>query len=109
LVSDTGRWGDKGWYVRPTVFADVKDDHLIAKEEIFGPVQSILKYDDTDEVIHRANKSSYGLAAGVATENLSEANYFVKNLRAGTVFVNCHHKISTSSPFGGFKDSGIGR
>ena len=67
LVSDTGRWGSKGWYVTPTVFADVKDNDLIAQEEIFGPVQSILKFDDVDEVIARANKSSYGLGAGVVT------------------------------------------
>lgn len=67
LVSDAGRWGDKGWYVKPTVFADVKDEHLIAQEEIFGPVQSILKFEDNDEVIARANKSSYGLGAGVMT------------------------------------------
>ena len=109
LVTDTGRWGEKGWYVKPTVFADVKDDHLIAQEEIFGPVQSILKYDDNDEVIARANNSNYGLAAGVMTENLSEANYFSRNLRVGTVFVNCYHRTSATSPFGGFKNSGIGR
>ena len=60
-------------------------------------------------MISRANKSNYGLAAGVMTENLSEAHYFTRKLRAGTVFVNCYHKISTTSPFGGFKDSGIGR
>jgi len=109
LVAGGTRGSDKGWFVRPTVFANVKDDHRIANEEIFGPVQSILKFDDTDEVIHRANKSNYGLAAGVVTDSLKEAKYYSKKLRAGTVFVNCHHKISTTSPFGGFKDSGIGR
>ena len=109
LVTDTGRWGNKGWYVTPTVFADVKDDSLIAQDEIFGPVQCILKYEDTDEVVERANKSSYGLGAGVMTENLSEANYFAKKLKTGTVYVNCYNKFSSTTPFGGFKDSGIGR
>lgn len=67
LVTDTGRWGDKGWYVTPTVFADVKDQDLIAQEEIFGPVQSILKFEDNEEVVARANNSNYGLGAGVMT------------------------------------------
>jgi aldehyde dehydrogenase (NAD+) len=71
LVTGSGRWGDKGWHVTPTVFADVKDDHPIAQEEIFGPVQSILKFDDVDEVIERANRSSYGLGAGVMSENIA--------------------------------------
>ena len=109
LVSDTGRWGSKGWYVTPTVFADVKDNDLIAQEEIFGPVQSILKFEDNDEVIARANKSSYGLGAGVVTENLSEANYFANRLKVGTVYVNCYNKFTPTTPFGGYKDSGIGR
>lgn len=109
LVTDTGRWGDKGWYVTPTVFADVKDQDLIAQEEIFGPVQSILKFEDNEEVVARANNSNYGLGAGVMTQNLGEANYFAKNLRAGTIYLNCYNKFSPTAPFGGFKDSGIGR
>lgn len=68
-----------------------------------------MKYDDLDEVIARANKTSYGLGAGVMTENLSEANYLARGLRVGTVYVNCYNKFSSSTPFGGFKDSGIGR
>jgi len=103
------RWGEKGWFVEPTVFADVKDEMTIAKEEIFGPVQSIIKFDDLDEVIHRANNTSYGLAAGVMSENHSEINYLIKHLRAGTVFVNSYADVGASAPFGGFKDSGIGR
>jgi aldehyde dehydrogenase (NAD+) len=108
-MTETGRWGSKGWYVTPTVFADVKDDHLIAREEIFGPVQSLLKYDDIDEVIARANNTNYGLGAGIVSENISEVNYLARNLRAGTVFVNCYNRFSATAPFGGFKDSGIGR
>lgn len=71
LVTGGKRWGTKGWFVEPTVFADVKDQHTIAKEEIFGPVKSIFKFDDIEEVIQRANNSSYGLGAGVVTENHS--------------------------------------
>jgi aldehyde dehydrogenase (NAD+) len=74
LVSGGKRWGSSGWFVEPTVFANVKDEHTIAKEEIFGPVKSVFKFDDLDEVIHRANSSSYGLGAGVVTESHSEAN-----------------------------------
>jgi len=103
------KWGEKGWYVEPTVFADVKDDMTIYKEEIFGPVKCIIKFDDNDEVIHRANNTAYGLGAGVMTENHSEANYFIKHLRAGTVYVNCYNAFAAMAPFGGYKDSGIGR
>jgi len=103
------RWGEKGWFVEPTVFADVKDEMTIAKEEIFGPVKCITKFDDLDEVIHRANNTSYGLGAGVMTESHSEANYLIKHLRAGTVYVNCYNAFSAMAPFGGYKDSGIGR
>lgn len=67
LVSETGRWGDKGFHVTPTVFADVKDESAIAREEIFGPVLCLAKYDDTEEVIQRANNTNFGLAAGVVT------------------------------------------
>ena len=68
-----------------------------------------MKFDDNEEVVARANKTNYGLGAGVVTENLSEANYFANNLRVGTVYVNCYNKFSSTTPFGGFKDSGIGR
>lgn len=109
LVAGGKRWGSKGWYVEPTVFADVQDNHTIAKEEIFGPVKSIFKFDDLDEVIKRANDTCYGLGAGVVTDSHSEANYLVKKLRAGTVYVNCYNVFASMTPFGGFKDSGIGR
>lgn len=109
LVANGTRWGVKGWHVTPTIFADVQDEHLIAKEEIFGPVKSILKFEDNEEVVYRANKSNYGLGAGVMTDSLEEAHYFARNLRAGTVYINCYNKFSSTTPFGGFKDSGIGR
>lgn len=68
-----------------------------------------MKFDDNDEVIARANKTNYGLGAGVMTDNLAEAHYFSRRLRAGTIFVNCYNKFTSAAPFGGFKDSGIGR
>uniref|UniRef100_A0A1J3CZZ3 aldehyde dehydrogenase (NAD(+)) n=1 Tax=Noccaea caerulescens TaxID=107243 RepID=A0A1J3CZZ3_NOCCA len=101
--------GDKGYFIQPTVFSNVKDDMLIAQDEIFGPVQSILKFRDVDEVIRRANETRYGLAAGVFTKNLDTANRVSRALKAGTVWVNCFDVFDAAIPFGGYKMSGIGR
>lgn len=109
LMTGGGRVGKKGWFVEPTVFADVKDDMTIAKEEIFGPVMSILKFKSVDEVIQRANNSEYGLGAGVVTRNVENAIKISNGLRAGTVYVNCYDVFDANTPFGGFKDSGLGR
>ena len=103
------RHGTKGFFVQPTVFADVKDDMTIAKEEIFGPVMSILKFKDINEVIDRANNNEYGLAAGVVTKNIENAIKISNALRAGTIYVNCYDVFDATTPFGGFKNSGIGR
>ncbi|OOQ94116.1 aldehyde dehydrogenase DhaS [Bacillus cereus] len=100
---------DQGYFVSPTVFADVNDEMTIAKEEIFGPVISALPFNDIDEVIDRANKSQFGLAAGVWTENVKTAHYIASKVRAGTVWVNCYNVFDAASPFGGFKQSGLGR
>ncbi|CAK8563055.1 unnamed protein product [Lathyrus sativus] len=104
-----GRLGSKGFFIQPTVFSNVQDDMLIAKDEIFGPVQSILKFKDIDEVIRRSNATPYGLAAGVFTKNLSTANTLMRALRAGTVWINCFDVFDAAIPFGGFKMSGNGR
>ncbi|CAG4919202.1 unnamed protein product [Colias eurytheme] len=101
--------GSKGYYIEPTVFADVQDDMTIAKEEIFGPVQSILKFETLDEVIDRANATNYGLAAGIFTSNVNTAIQFTRNIEAGIVWVNTYLKRCSQAPFGGFKESGIGR
>ncbi|MGO0656882.1 aldehyde dehydrogenase DhaS [Bacillus mycoides] len=100
---------DQGYFVSPTVFADVNDEMTIAKEEIFGPVISSIPFNDIDEVIERANKSQFGLAAGVWTENVKTAHYVASKVRAGTVWVNCYNVFDAASPFGGFKQSGLGR
>jgi len=103
------RVGDRGYFIRPTVFADVKDDMKIAQEEIFGPVMSILKFRSTDELVERANKTMYGLAAGVWTRDIGKAHAIANSVRAGTVWVNCYDVFDAAAPFGGFKQSGIGR
>ncbi|MDR4889357.1 aldehyde dehydrogenase family protein [Bacillus sp. HNG] len=100
---------EEGYFVSPTIFANVKDEMTIAKEEIFGPVISAMPYDDLDELIARANNSEYGLAAGVWTQDVGKAHYIANNLRAGTVWVNCYNAFDAASPFGGYKQSGIGR
>eukprot|EP00756_Hemistasia_phaeocysticola_P039177 Hpha_TRINITY_DN16801_c4_g3::TRINITY_DN16801_c4_g3_i3::g.149572::m.149572/K00128/ALDH; aldehyde dehydrogenase (NAD+) len=109
LVAGGGRHGDKGFFVKPTVFADVCDDMTIAKEEIFGPVMSIIKFKDTKDAIKRANASKYGLAAGVCTRDIGKALAITQRLRAGTIWVNTWNNLSEAAPFGGFKESGHGR
>lgn len=109
LVAGGGRGSDTGYFVQPTVFSDVKDHMDIATTEIFGPVQQILKFSQLDEVVERANNSEYGLAAAVFTQDIDKANYVVQRLRAGTVWVNDYNVLSNQVPFGGYKQSGIGR
>ncbi|EGG24023.1 aldehyde dehydrogenase [Cavenderia fasciculata] len=109
LLVGGGAHGDKGFFVQPTVFADVKDDMCISKEEIFGPVVSIFKFSDTDEVIKRANNTTYGLAAGIWTQNISKALQVTKKLKAGTVWVNEYNYVHHLIPFGGYKQSGFGK
>ncbi len=86
LVTGGSRWGTKGYFVQPTIFADVKDDMRIAKEEIFGPVQSIFKFDTLEEVIARSNATPYGLAAGIITNDINKAIQFAKCVQAGSVW-----------------------
>jgi len=109
LLTGGARYGDKGFFVQPTVFGDVTDDMKICREEIFGPVQAIQKVKNMDDAIARANNNSYGLAAAVFSENLGKVMYVSNSLRAGTVWVNTFNTFSAAAPFGGFKESGIGR
>jgi acyl-CoA reductase-like NAD-dependent aldehyde dehydrogenase len=99
----------RGYFVRPTVFYDVQDDMAIAQEEIFGPVVAAMPFDDIEDVIKRANQSTYGLAAGVWTQNMNTAFTVANRLKAGSVWINCYNMFDAASPFGGYKHSGIGR
>ena len=98
-----------GAYVQPTVFTNCKDDMKIVKEEIFGPVMSILVYDDEEEVIRRANNTEYGLAAGLITENISRAHRVIHQLQAGICWINTWGESPAEMPVGGYKQSGVGR
>lgn len=98
-----------GFYVEPTVLADVSNDMQVAREEIFGPVLCVIKYSNTDEAIAMANDTLYGLSAGVWTSDLVEAQRIARELRAGSVWVNDWHMFRTDAPFGGYKQSGYGR
>jgi aldehyde dehydrogenase (NAD+) len=109
LVCGGKRVGDRGYFVQPTVFADVHDDMKIAREEIFGPVMSIIPFKTIDEVVERSNRTTYGLAAAVWTRDIQKAHSIANSVRAGTVWVNCYNVLDTRAPFGGFKQSGIGR
>jgi len=109
LVCGGERVGDRGYFVQPTVFADVQDNMKIAEEEIFGPVMSVIPFKSLDEVVARANRTTYGLAAAVWTRDIKKALAIANNVRAGTVWVNCYNVLDTRAPFGGFKQSGIGR
>ena len=109
LMTGGQRLGNKGFFVEPTIFDNVKDEMAIAKDEIFGPVVSVLPFTSFDEMVGRANNTSYGLAAAVWTKDIDKAHRYAREVKAGTVWVNCYHVVDTTTPFGGFKMSGQGR
>ena len=98
-----------GYFVPPTVFADVKDEMRIAREEIFGPVISAIPFDDIDDVVRRSNTTVFGLGSGVWTTDMRKAHRLAKELRAGSVWINCYNAMDPAVPFGGYKMSGYGR
>lgn len=104
-----GGGAGQGWFVQPTVFADVTDAMTLAREEVFGPVMAVLDFDTEDEVIARANATEFGLAAGVFTADLTRAHRVVRQLQAGTTWINAYNLTPVESPFGGVKASGVGR
>ncbi|MCZ7643861.1 MAG: aldehyde dehydrogenase family protein [Planctomycetota bacterium] len=109
VVAGGKRCGDRGYFVRPTVFDGVQDGMTIAREEIFGPVVSVLPYDTLEDVARRANATNYGLGAAVFTQDLSKAHKLAGMLKSGTVWINCYNAFDASVPFGGYKMSGFGR
>ncbi|XP_059433377.1 aldehyde dehydrogenase family 2 member C4-like isoform X2 [Corylus avellana] len=100
--------GRKGYYIEPTIFTDFKEEMLIAKDEIFGPVMALAKFKTIEEAIARANNSRYGLAAGIVTKDLNVANTVSRSIRAGTIWINCYFAFDNDCPVGGYKMSGFG-
>jgi|TARA_B110000090_G_C13341991_1_gene431469 betaine-aldehyde dehydrogenase len=109
LVVGGSRIAGSGYYIEPTVFADVTDSMTIAQEEIFGPVMAVLDFEHEDEVIGRANATAFGLSAGVFTADFSRAHRVIDALEAGTCFINSYNDAPVEMPFGGVKMSGVGR
>ena len=109
LVAGGSREGTTGYFLQPTVFADVTDDMTIAKDEIFGPVLSVLDFDNEADVLERANATDFGLAAGVFTKDIKRAHRMVAGFEAGTCYINTYNLAPVEAPFGGSKLSGVGR
>ncbi|CAG8554227.1 18673_t:CDS:10 [Acaulospora morrowiae] len=103
------RHGAEGYFIKPTIFTDVNEKMTIMQEEIFGPVSAIAKFSSEEEAIEKAHLTRYGLAAAVFTKNITRALKLSNELKAGTVWVNCYNLVDVSTPFGGYKESGIGR
>jgi acyl-CoA reductase-like NAD-dependent aldehyde dehydrogenase len=104
-----GRFGDRGYFVEPTVLTNTRPDMKVVREEIFGPVLVASPFTDLDQIAGVANDSEYGLGAGIWTRDISKAHALAKKLRAGTVWINCYNVFDAALPFGGYKQSGWGR
>ncbi|XP_020221618.1 aldehyde dehydrogenase family 2 member C4 [Cajanus cajan] len=109
LLTGGNKVGNKGYYIQPTIFSNVKENMIIAQDEIFGPVLSLMKFKTMEEAIKSANNTKYGLAAGIVTKNIDRANTVSRSIRAGVVWINCYFTIGSDVPFGGYKMSGFGR
>jgi aldehyde dehydrogenase (NAD+) len=109
LVLPGGRIGSRGCFVRPTIFDSANPSMRIAQEEIFGPVLTVLTFEDLDELIQKANSTIYGLAAAIWTRDIAKAHKLARKIQAGTVWINAYNMLSPESPFGGYRQSGYGR
>ena len=105
----TGDKFDGGYYIKPTIFADVSNDMSIAKDEIFGPVTSAIRWTDENDMLEQANSSVYGLAGGVWTQNMAQGHRIARALETGTVWINRYYNLKPGMPIGGYKQSGFGR
>ena len=104
-----GRFGDRGFFIEPTVLINTHGNMKVVREEIFGPVVVAAPFSDLDEIAAEANNTTYGLGAGIWTRDISKAHALAKKLRAGTVWINCYNVFDAALPFGGYKQSGWGR
>ncbi len=109
VVTGGARAREKGYFLKPTIFEGVNNNMTIAREEIFGPVVSAIKFTNTEDLVHQANDTLYGLSAGIWTRDIGKAHRLARQVKAGTVWVNCYNCFDAASPFGGFKQSGFGR
>jgi phenylacetaldehyde dehydrogenase len=109
IAAGGGRSGERGYFVQPTVLVDARQDMRVVQEEIFGPVVVAMPFDDVDEAVRLANDTMYGLGASIWSNDLGRVHRLIPRIKAGTVWVNCHSMLDSSVPFGGFKQSGIGR
>ncbi|CAJ1951815.1 unnamed protein product [Sphenostylis stenocarpa] len=101
--------GNKGYYIEPTIFSNVKEDMIIVQDEIFGPVMALMKFKSIEDAIKSANNTKYGLASGIVTKSLDTANTVSRSIRAGIVWINCYFAFGNDIPYGGYKMSGFGR
>ncbi len=108
-VTGGARQGDKGYFVKPTVLVNTNEKMKVVREEIFGPVVTVIPFKDTEDLVAQANNSVYGLAAGIWTRDIQKAHRLAAQLRAGTVWINCYNIFDAALPFGGYKQSGWGR
>jgi len=109
IAAGGGRVGERGYFVQPTVLTNARQEMRVVQEEIFGPVVVALPFDDADDAVRLANDTMYGLGASIWSNDLGRVHRMIPRIKAGTVWVNCHSMLDSSLPFGGFKQSGIGR